>query len=598
MVERVRKVLGDWSMMDDKKLRKELLEFQDQVSDEDIEKARCLFLQVLDSPGGLQIHTFHGFCHSILGRFPLESGISPGFGLVEGERVNMLSFLAEELALRLDEKSEAAIKLLSLRMGENEFFGILEKIYKDRRKFERVLGADWWLYGVNLNIYVESMWQELDVPRDWEGVQRKQIELLMDEGLERVFRKLREGVRGGKAAERVREGLDAWFLLEEDERLEGREGVWSTFFTQKNEWNSHVEKAVDKCLDAGEKGVIEAYFKEGPERLRWRYDWGTATESLLLLAKVVLDGYDRYKRNRGLLDYDDLIVRVRGLLGVAGGGQACWVHFKLDGGIRHVLVDEAQDTDRIQWEILESLVHEFYAGKGVEADEELGDRTVFVVGDEKQSIFRFRGTEPAAMDESKERLQALARGVGKEIDDVELKISFRSGGEILGYVDRVFGEEGWRAMDVPREDFLEHESFRGESEGAKGFVMVLPLCQGVGEDEEAKRGEDILAKSLVEGLEGLQGRWIVPSTGKPLRADDVLFLFRKRKKMKAVMRELQRRGWSVTTRSDEKLSEVLAVVDVVNVLQVLLSSEDDYRLACVMKSPFVGWSDDDLLEVG
>ncbi len=127
---------------------------------------------------------------------------------------------------------------------------------------------------------------------------------------------------------------------------------------------------------------------------------------MLALADAVQADYERRKRAEAALDYDDLIVKTQNLLSRADA--AAWVLYKIDGGIDHILVDEAQDTNPAQWSIIEALAAEFFAGSG--ASDKL--RTLFAVGDEKQSIYSFQGAEPGAVRRGRPRLQATGRGAG------------------------------------------------------------------------------------------------------------------------------------------------------------------------------------------
>ena len=119
-----------------------------------------------------------------------------------------------------------------------------------------------------------------------------------------------------------------------------------------------------------------------------------STSAVLYIAKHIIDSYNAYKEIYATLDYEDLIVITRQLL--ENNDVADWVLFKLDGGIEHILIDEAQDTSPNQWAIIRALTEEFFAGLGSREDEK--PRTVFVVGDRKQSIYSFQGADPKEFD--------------------------------------------------------------------------------------------------------------------------------------------------------------------------------------------------------
>ncbi len=159
------------------------------------------------------------------------------------------------------------------------------------------------------------------------------------------------------------------------------------------------------------------------------------TEALLHIATSVAANYRREKAERGLLDYDDLIDKTLALL---NRGSAGWVHYKLDRGVDHVLIDEAQDTSPKQWDIVAHIVSEFASGAGAR---EGTLRTMFAVGDEKQSIFSFQGADPHQFDARRRAFQRKFEGAELKFDRIPFTTSFRSGSAILQSVDCVFRDE-------------------------------------------------------------------------------------------------------------------------------------------------------------
>src|SRR6201999_2190520 len=123
------------------------------------------------------------------------------------------------------------------------------------------------------------------------------------------------------------------------------------------------------------------------------------TEALLHIAIAASANYRREKEERGLLDYDDLIDKTLTMLNKVSAG---WAHYKLDRGVDHVLIDEAQDTSPRQWDIVDHILAGFSSGAGARAGV---TRTVFAVGDEKKSIFSFQGAAPREFDNRRRELQ-------------------------------------------------------------------------------------------------------------------------------------------------------------------------------------------------
>jgi ATP-dependent helicase/nuclease subunit A len=315
------------------------------------------------------------------------------------------------------------------------------------------------------------------------------------------------------------------------------------------------------------------------------------TSALVTIASAVIAGYRAEKDRRGLLDYDDLIEKTLDLLGESG---AAWVHYKLDQGIDHVLVDEAQDTSPRQWAIIRALVEEFFAGEGAHSRK----RTVFAVGDEKQSIFSFQGAAPREFAEQRrdfERLHARAR---LSFVTKEFKISFRSGPNVLGAVDSVFdrieARTGLTADPVPPVHVSLPEAAPGlvelwdterpdEREAVEAWYAPF--------DEKSERSPQVkLAQRIARHVKlwQTQGR----------RPKDVLVLVRRRGALfEAVIRALKKEDIAVAGADRLVLAEHIAVMDLMVLADAVLLPEDDLALATILKSPLFGLSEDDLFKL-
>ncbi|MEP7173146.1 MAG: 3'-5' exonuclease, partial [Aestuariivirga sp.] len=318
-----------------------------------------------------------------------------------------------------------------------------------------------------------------------------------------------------------------------------------------------------------------------------------ATCALLTLADAMISLFESAKKLRGAYDFDDLILKTRDLL--VDKATAQWVLFKLDRGIEHVLVDEAQDTSLAQWQIVSALTSEFFSGIG---SREVPDRTLFVVGDRKQSIFSFQGANPAAFEASREIFGTQISNVGQPFSTVDLTISYRSTMEVLKAVDVVFAE-GMRArvgLDGVHPQNLHHESNRG---GEPGLFELWPLMEP---DEKAERepwqapvdqypprsGLRKLAQKLAETIKSWIGKRHIMALDRAVEAGDILILFRTRSTLFDILiSELRKAGIPVAGADRLKLSENIAILDMMALVQFVLLPEDDYSLACLLKSPLV-----------
>ncbi len=324
-----------------------------------------------------------------------------------------------------------------------------------------------------------------------------------------------------------------------------------------------------------------------------------ATDALLTLAAPVLAGFERRKRHASLLDYDDLITRTSALLLDPG---TAWVLFKLDGGLDHLLLDEVQDTSIGQWEIAGALTAEFFAGEAARD----GTRTVFAVGDRKQSIYSFQGADPAGFDLWRGRMRERVTDGGGVFRDTELDVSFRSTAAVLSLVDAVFADPLASVGVVAPGETLHHEAHRT---GQAGRVELWPLVpvppvEALEPWAVAERNHGLvtapqrLADALAHWIAAQIGTATLPSRGRMVQAGDVLVLVRRRDDFaRALVRRLKGLGVPVAGLDRLYLTEQPAVQDLLALCDALLLPEDDLCVACVLTSPLGGLTDDDLMQL-
>ncbi len=318
-----------------------------------------------------------------------------------------------------------------------------------------------------------------------------------------------------------------------------------------------------------------------------------ATRALLVLASQIAGEFEHIKRRNGSYDFDDLIARTRLLL--AARPDAAWVLYKLDGGIEHVLIDEAQDTSPAQWDIVRSLTAEFFAGTGTR---QMPDRTLFAVGDRKQSIYSFQGADPDVFEIVHDELQTRIEAAGQEFHDVDFTVSFRSISQILEAVDTVFkeGAAARQGLDGKRTKILLHESTR---RGEAGLVDIWPLIEPEDREEHqpwiapvdrepANSPRRRLAQKIARTVRSWLGRRQIEATGRPVRPGDILILVRSRTGLfDALVRELRNEGVPVAGADRLQLTKSIAVLDLLALARFCLLPQDDYSLACLLKSPLV-----------
>ena len=603
MQRRLFETLGGWSTLDDERLAQALADIGEERRN--LKRARTLFARALETPGGLKIQTIHAFCEKLLRRFPLEAGVSPGFTVLEEADLAGVQAQARESVAELalaQPSVGAAYAHLSVELDFMSFEGLFAAFEAQREGLRKYLQA---------GDVAADVWRRCGfssgAPADPEAAERAAIDAC-DWG------RWREAGRALQATGSVEDAKLADKLLE----LAECAGTQPSAFERCLE--AFATGAGEKIKRLGTKGLDErarVWLRDEQERLfdacavakaaRMAVD----TVHALTLAAAYLELYEGAKSARGALDFADLIQRTQRLL--TGGGAAPWVLYKLDGGISHVLVDEAQDTAPAQWSIVEALSADFFAGAGVRGGR-AGARTVFAVGDEKQSIYGFQGAAPELLHGEAQRYEALARGAEAPFAAPALAKSWRSTGEVLAFVDLLGGDAAFRDGCQPAaSDVFRHE--KGRKDAAPGQIDLWELFQDAPREEpdawdaplDAKPEDSAnkrLARRIAEAIRDMGARgesvWDKRLNGgegdlRPVRPGDVLILVRRRGAIyEELLRELKKARVPVAGADRLKLSQHIAFKDVRALVRWVLFPWDDLTLAALLRSPFCGVDEEGL----
>jgi ATP-dependent helicase/nuclease subunit A len=600
MRNRLAAQLGRWALAADETLDVEIQKLIDRAPEpEERVIARRLFARVLDAPGGINILTIHAFCQGLLKRFPLEAGVAPGFDVLdEGEAGTILRAAQDEQMAMLAGSDappalRAALAAVAGRISITEYAELMHKLLGERAWLLSRIADD------------EGLARERERLAKTLGAQGDETaEALLAAACEEVAfdsAGLREAVRalarGAKTAKSYSQIIAQW-LDAPDGRPAHLPAYRSVFFTKDN---SPRKKIADAAALKAMPEIVGVLADESDRlgQVHERIRAATLVELTIALLRLGLDIVERYargKRRRAVLDYDDLIVATRRLL--ERGDSASWVLYKLDGGIDHVLVDEAQDTNPDQWEVIRRLTEEFFTGQGaIERN-----RTVFAVGDTKQSIFGFQRADPRKLKEMRGWFEERSRLADKRFQPVALNVSFRSTAAVLDAVDWVFGETA-AAQGVTDEDGgIQHLPSRKEQPGR---VEVWPLVRGQKSevdtsDLDAHHGalsspHERLARLIALHAKSLIGSERRASSGKLLDAGDFMVLVRRRNAfVTALVRALKREGIDVAGVDRLDLAQELAIQDLLALARFVLLPQDDLTLAALLKSPLVGLDEEAL----
>ena len=610
MQSRLFKTLGDWSIWEDDKLN-DALETLMGAKDHGVslKTARQLFAKALETPEGLKVQTIHAFCERILARFPVEAGILPGFepideadmgALLDGVRVEIYKLAAE----KPDGPLNQSIRLLTSAKAEQT----LETLFKWMAMNEEKIG-EWEAAG---GIAPLAEYLEVELPLQavdeikrlgWERAPQSQITQAANEMLASPSK------TDVKRAENL---LDVFYIKDP---VEAFEQYSKTFLTASG---SPRARLVTK--KGGE--FAQLFFSNDPEdgydsereRVLRLIDKIKSTECLVLtlafltVAREFTARFKAAKHIRRGLDFSDQIILVRNLL--LRSEVSDWISYKLDGGIEHVLLDEAQDTSPEQWQIINSLTETFSQDNPDRKSKY--PRTLFAVGDEKQSIYSFQGAEPERF------LGEIRRHSGDdESKSIRMRMSFRSAPEILQFVDQIFVEnrviqDMFDAQSyAPASDLIRHTAHRKDH----GRVDIWPAVtrpEIEGDKEPWDTSVNILKendareqlaheialkiKAWIDKGEPIFDRKLGAS--RPVQAGDILILVRQRSDFfDAVIRNLKKAGVAVAGADRLKLKDAIAVKDLLSLAKFTLLPSDSLSLAEVLKSPLFGFDDEALFEV-
>jgi len=598
MANRLNDRLARWTTMPSGALSQELVALTGRYPrEDDIRTARRLFSRVLDTPGGAKIETIHAFCQSLLRRFPLEARVPPEFRVIDERSASeALKDAAAEIiaAARSGIRSDLAeaLEVVARYLVEERFAELMAALARERGKLAAALedGED---------ALVVRLANAAGLPID--ATEDSLIAAFCAGGDLPALRLACTALaEGSEKTDQPRGRLLAHWCEDEAGRPELIDAYLAVFLTQKDAIRQDLftKAAAKKAgIDLGGILAVEAERAKRFCDARNAHVVIAATRALVRLGAALVEAYDARKRLHAELDYDDLVLKALDLL--RRDGIAPWVLFKLDGGVDHILIDEAQDTNPEQWEIVAILAEEFFAGE----DPAGRLRTVFAVGDAKQSIYSFQRADPTAFGRMRAHFEERVNALSRTWRTVPLDISFRAAEPLLQAVDAVFANAAAADGVGLDGEAIRHVAARV---GQAGLVELWPGAPAAPEDSDDLFADNAgrriaeahtrLARAIAATIDGwLKGGEQLPSRDRRLRAGDIMVLVRRRNAfVEDLLRELKQRRVPVAGADRLTLSEQLAVKDLVALGQFLLLPEDDLTLAVVLKGPLFGISEEQL----
>ncbi|SCB12545.1 double-strand break repair helicase AddA [Rhizobium lusitanum] len=608
MSNRVFDRLATWATMPDDELKTRIADIEGAEPDIfKLAEARRLFAKALETPGGLKIQTIHAFCEALLHQFPLEANVAGHFSVLDDRAAATLledarrALLASATPHGDAELAQAFAYVLDLG-DESGLETLLGDIVAKRNAIRRFTEAAERQGGLEATLLARLGLSADDTEA---GIAEQYWPLpgLFGATLE-LYLTLADQ-KGGAKAQEIAYALR--LAKREADAIARAEILEKVMLTAKGEPKSDSQFFVKAMLaDApalsDAVAAARAHVVACRDRLKLMRMY-RATRAALILADRLNRDYEELKKRRSQLDFEDLITRTADLLNKKGVGP--WIHYKLDKGIDHILVDEAQDTSPIQWSVIQSLAEDFFAGESARPTL----RTIFAVGDEKQSIYSFQGARPERFSEESDRTRRRVDASGLRFSSIRLPLSFRSTADVLGAVDHIFtSPENARGLSAVNEPVVHRSSRIGHPGAVDLWEMIAPEPAAKEEDWTAPFDSTpesappaILARRMAQTIGNLIGRETIIEKGKArfIEAGDILVLVRKRDSfVNALTRALKRRGNIPVAGADRLvLTSHIAIQDLLALGRFLLLPEDDLSLCALLKSPLFDLSEEDVFAV-
>ncbi len=596
MAGRISRRLAAWVRMKDVDLGADLIALGEQPTPVLRARARTLFAKLLDAPGGgIRIQTIHGFSQGLLATFPVEAGLAPGFRPIEAREEAVL--LRETLAGLLVEAERegrtrvvGAIGALSLRLGEGGAEDFLHACARSAAAMAALPSG--------IHPFIR---RALDLPSG--AIDEVIAAACTDDAFDiAAVRRIAAANRawgtmtGGNQADVA----ECWLEATQAARVAMLGDLKLVVFKADGEPRAYQKKLIEADPDYAELALAMGSRCAELIGMADRAAYGDLLADALGAGRAFADAYARAKRRIGAVDFDDLIRRVVDLLDQPGIGD--WVRYKLDQSTEHILIDEAQDTNLRQWRIIVALAEEFFTGRGAHGDR---TRTLFVVGDYKQAIFGFQGTDPLFFKAAELDFHRRATAAGEMLDEegtpfnrLSLTHSFRSTRPILEFVDAAIG-----VIDAPGLGLLDEITAHASEVKGPGSVTLWPPVVAGGSEADEEEWIDDATRELARRIARQIKAWLDPadpmmlgSKGRALRPEDVMILVKRRGELASlIVARLYAEGVPVAGVDRLRLNAPLAVQDLLAAIRFALQPDDDLSLASLLVSPLLGWTQDDLM---
>lgn len=582
MKSRLLDKLRNWVLLSDHDLSNALQNhLSAPITTSTLHKARSLYTTILDLPGGIKILTLHSFCQTVLSRFPLEADIPPHFSILEDYQAQHILSEALKISLSKNTLQSNFFWGISHFFKDSTFQETLEEVLSNRTNLRTLIHTY-----PTIQSYASRLQENLTIPI--------QIDLFSP----KAENNLLELACKDEAFDK-KELLEALETIDSKYKSTLERWLHSPSEDRKNLFGEYLNLFLTKDGSILKRSKVDA-----PKEAERLYRYGQNQNNLHIIQKSltlfnyaqnIFETYQSLKEKRAFLDFDDLIEKTISLLNTPQ--TAAWVLYKLDGGIDHILIDEAQDTNPAQWSVIKGLCDDFFRPDKTQ-------RTLFVVGDAKQSIYSFQGAKPEDFMSLRKHFETRSTQIGQTWRNINLDISFRSTPQVLSLVDRIFANDLLKKQ-ILETNTLTHIPFR---ETHSGHVALWPLILETDQENDLtpwplplnqntdKTLPQTLASHITNQIVAILNKGdILPSTNKPVEPKDILILVRNRGNLSnSIIKDLKRRKIPVAGEDRFSLNAHIAAQDLQTLGDFLIQPLNDLALATILRSPFIGLSEQDL----
>ncbi len=602
MQERINKVLASWVVIDDEKLRENIFELTGNMPNaQDLNFARILFAKGLDEDSRVKIQTIHAFCQNLVNIFPFEMEVAPNFEVLDESLEKLLLQKAKKeifLLAKFDIELQKIIAEINSRLSEEAFIDLISDILNQKEKLIFLK-----IKFLNIENLIAKIFEKFGV------IEFESEEEIFEDFVAKLdFSRLRAFIEKTEKG-RAKTDQRTAFLFKnfiEHKTLQNVSFLDEIFYTKSGDKRAKIvtKEFEDEADFVDEIAVLVDNFFD----LLNSYKIAKSSEFLLQFVDKILQKYCEIKAQNSFLDYNDLIIKTNELL--ENEEFSDWVKFRMDGFFDHILIDESQDTNHHQWAIIKALSDDFFSGISASNQE----RSLFIIGDDKQSIYSFQGAKPNISHEIFDFYKEKTFDSKYEIKKVELQNSFRSLPKILKFVDNIFAQnESFKKID-----YKPHSAIRQ----GEGVVEIWPRIESQKkeketsfewknyatdenfEDEEFCQKEEManrIADKILTWIDEKKQLTGLGNKGENCQIDfcDIMILLRNRANGfdKILQRIFDEKSIPFKGVKKVKFSDEIIIQDLLSAAKFVLLQDDDLNLACLLKSPIFSFSEEKLLEV-